>query len=318
MLTVTELDDTNIEAAGALMAAEQTAARRTLPSLPAAFTNPDVCTSALSRLQRTGYAGVLATERGSALGVMMLGVMTGVVYGQHGRIPADGFAVLPDLADPTTVLARLFGEVSPSIVATGVRYYFLEHLACPPVSVAAANLAFGRHHVYASQPAAPRPGSDEVTVRLGRESDLQIIAQLAELELQHRATPPIYVPPPPHSVADLVDQHRHLQEHGATHLIASVGGRDVGLLTIELTSPAPRVCPDGQPYIGPTVTHPDARGRGVGTALVNTALTWASTHGHHWLSVDFEPANPLSRPFWLGSGFEPTAYAVLRSILPAA
>jgi GNAT superfamily N-acetyltransferase len=88
----------------------------------------------------------------------------------------------------------------------------------------------------------------------------------------------------------------------------------VGLLTIELTSPAPRLCPDGQPYIGPTATNPDARGRGVGRALVDTTLTWAHAHGYRWVSVDFEPANPLSRPFWLGNGFRPIGYGVLRSI----
>jgi GNAT superfamily N-acetyltransferase len=317
MLTITELDDTNVEAAGALMAAEQTAARLALPSLPAAFTSPEACTSALERLKRTCYAGAVATEPGRALGVMTLAVMTGAVYGRHGRIPADGCAVLPDLVDPTTVLARLFAELSPPIVATGVLYHFLEHVARPAADAAVANLAFARHHVYASQAAALRPSSEEVNVRLGRDVDLDTIARLAELELQHRATPPIYVPPPRHSLANLVDQHRHLQEQGAAHLIASLNGRDVGLLTIELTSPAPRLCPDGQPYIGPTVTHPDVRGRGVGTALVNAALNWARSHGYQWVSVDFEPANPLSRPFWLGSGFGPTGYAVLRSILPS-
>jgi hypothetical protein len=32
------------------------------------------------------------------------------------------------------------------------------------------------------------------------------------------------------------------------------------------------------------------------------------------VSVDFMPANPLSRPFWLGAGFRCTGYAVARTI----
>jgi hypothetical protein len=32
------------------------------------------------------------------------------------------------------------------------------------------------------------------------------------------------------------------------------------------------------------------------------------------VSVDFMPANPLSRPFWLGAGFTPTGYGVARTI----
>jgi GNAT superfamily N-acetyltransferase len=86
--------------------------------------------------------------------------------------------------------------------------------------------------------------------------------------------------------------------------------------TIELTSPAPRLCPDAQPYISPTATLPEARGRGVGHALVDAALDWARAHGYRWVSVDFESANLLSRPFWLGAGFRPTGYGAMRTIDP--
>jgi GNAT superfamily N-acetyltransferase len=112
----------------------------------------------------------------------------------------------------------------------------------------------------------------------------------------------------------LAAEHRALHERGAVHLVATLDGCDVGLLTIELTSPVPRLCPDGQPYIGATATLPGARGRGVGHALVDAALTWAHTHDYQWVSVDFETANPLSRPFWLNVGFHPAGYGVLRRI----
>jgi GNAT superfamily N-acetyltransferase len=59
---------------------------------------------------------------------------------------------------------------------------------------------------------------------------------------------------------------------------------------------------------------PEARRRGVGRALVDAALDWADREGYQWLSVDFEAANPLSRPFWLGLGFRPTGYGLLRLI----
>jgi len=115
-------------------------------------------------------------------------------------------------------------------------------------------------------------------------------------------------------LADLIAEHRALREAGAVHLLATLDGHDVGLLTIEPTSPVPRLCPDGQPYIGPTATLPGARGQGVGHALVDTALTWAHDHGYQWVSVDFDTANPLSRPFWLHAGFRPAGYGVLRLI----
>ena len=93
-------------------------------------------------------------------------------------------------------------------------------------------------------------------------------------------------------LAGLAAEHRALHEGGAVHLLASLDGHDVGLLTIELTSPVPRLCPDGQPYIGPTATLPGARGKGVGHALVDAALTWAYDHGYQPVSADFDTANP--------------------------
>jgi GNAT superfamily N-acetyltransferase len=311
MLTIVGLDDATIEAAGALVASEHAAARGTQPALPAAFDSAEAGTAALQRLRDSGHTGLVAVERGRPLAVMT-GIARGIASRSYGRLPAEGFAVAPDLEDPTTVLARLYGELAPELVAAGVLRHYLDHVVLPPLDTALSNLGFGRHHVYASQPAAPRSRPAGVQVRVGGVDDLAVVARLSLVEMQFRATPPIYALPQPRSLEEVLDDHRALHHGGATHLLATLDGRDVGLLTIELTSPAPRLCPGGQPYIGPTATDPDARGRGVGRALVDTALTWAHAHGHRWVSVDFDSANPLSRPFWLGNGFQPVGYGVLR------
>jgi GNAT superfamily N-acetyltransferase len=192
--------------------------------------------------------------------------------------------------------------------------HFVEHVAVPAIDAALANLGFGRHHVYAVQPVANLARSSNVQVRIGSSDDLDTIARLAHIEIRHRGTPPIYAPPDRRALEDILQLHRTLLDRGATHFIAAVDGQDVGLLTLERESPAPRLCASGQPYIGPTATHPDARRRGVGAALVSSALAWAYDNGYESVSLDFEPANPLSRPFWLGTGFRPVGYGVLRTL----
>jgi GNAT superfamily N-acetyltransferase len=129
-----------------------------------------------------------------------------------------------------------------------------------------------------------------------------------------RSAPPIYAAPQPRSLNDTREHHRRLLDDGAVHLLARRQDNDVGLLTMELTSPAPRLCPDGQPYIGPTATDPSVRGQGIGHALAHAAHEWAHRTGYHAISVDFEPSNPRSRPFWLGLGFQPTGYRLRRTI----
>jgi GNAT superfamily N-acetyltransferase len=314
MLVIEALDGATVECAGALVAGEQAAARRVRPELPAAFEDPDVCAAALQRLCDSGHHGLVVMGDGRAAAVMAAGARENPTVGRSALVLAEGFAVDPDLADPTGVLAAAFADLAAPLIAGGVRRYYLLHTVLPRLSEALSNLGFGRRGAYGIQPAAPRRGSSAVAVRIAGAGDLETVARLALVELQHRSAAPQFAPRQDRPLADLIAEHRALREGGAVHLLATLGGHDAGLLTIELTSPVPRLCPDGQPFIGPVATLPAARGQGVGHALVDTALTWAHDHGYQWVSVDFDTANPLSRPFWLHAGFRPTGYGVLRLI----
>jgi GNAT superfamily N-acetyltransferase len=314
MLVIEDLDEATIERAGALVAREHAAARQVRPELPAGFGGAGFCTAALQRLRDSGHHGLVATGDGRTVAVMTAIVRQHPAGGRYARLPAEGFAVDPDLADPTGVLAAVFGNLAAPLIAGGILRYYLLHTALPHLDEALSNLGFGRNGVYGIQPAVPRRRSSAVAVRAARPEHLETVARLALVELQHRSAPPMFAPRQDRSLADLLAEHRALHEGGAVHLLASLDGHDVGLLTIELTSPVPRLCPDGQPYIGPTATLPGARGKGVGHALVDAALTCAYDHGYQLVSVDFDTANPLSRPFWLNNGFHPAGYGVLRFI----
>jgi GNAT superfamily N-acetyltransferase len=299
MLVIEALDGATVERAGALVACEQAAARQVRPELPAAFDSPDVCTAALQRLCDSGHHGLVAIQDGRAVAVMAAAARENPAVGRSALLLAEGFAVDPDLTDPTAVLAAAFADLASPLIAGGVRRYYLLHTVLPRLSEALSDLGFGRRSAYGIQPAAPRRGSSAVAVRIAGAGDLETIARLALVELQHRSAPPMFAPRQDRPLADLAAEHRALREAGAVHLLATLDGHDVGLLTIELTSPVPRLCPDGQPYIGPTAALPAARGQGVGHALVDAALTWAHNHDYQQVSVDFDTANPLSRPFWL-------------------
>jgi GNAT superfamily N-acetyltransferase len=313
MLVIDELNDAIIERAAAVVSRENAAARQDRPELPADFEDAHACAAALQRLRETGHRGLVVTADGRAVAVMVAAVRENAT-GRFARFPAEGFAVEPDLADPTRVLAAAFGDLAAPLIADGVRRHYLVHVALPSLGEALSNLGFGRDGAYGVRQVVPRRGSPAVAVRIAGAAHIDTIARLALVEIQHRSAAPMFAPSKQPLLADLVAMHSALQNDGAVHFVATLGGRDVGLLTVELTSPVPRLCPDGQPYIGPTATLPAARGQGVGRALVDAALTWAHDHGHQWISVDFATANPLSRPFWLQAGFRPVGYGVLRLI----
>jgi len=58
--------------------------------------------------------------------------------------------------------------------------------------------------------------------------------------------------------------------------------------------------------IGGLVVHEDARGRGVGRALVNAAEDWARERGYSVVSVRSNVIRKEAHEFYKGLGFEPT------------
>jgi GNAT superfamily N-acetyltransferase len=307
------LDADSVEAAAALVAREHATARARRPSLPVDGEDPDRCLRALEALLAEGGRGLVARRAGRCVGILC-----GRVVGPGlAVLPAHGVAVDPAEDDPTRVLVGLYAQLAPWLVDSGARYHHATHVDHAPLADAFANLGFGRTAVYATQPARRREREVGVEVRIADGDDLDVIADLSQVEMAHRFTAPVYSPQPSRSRDEVREHHRQLLDRGAVHLVARVGAEDVGLLTLELDYSAPRLCPEGQPFIGATATVASARGRGVAGALVEAALDWADRHGFHSVSVDFMPANPLSRPFWLGAGFRCTGYAVARTIPPS-
>ena len=115
--------------------------------------------------------------------------------GRYARLPAEGFAAAPGLADPAGVLAAAFGDLASRLIAGGVLRCYLVHAALPRLPEALSNLGFGRNGAYGAQPAPPRRGSSAVGVRVAGAEDLDTVARLALAEIEHRSAPPMFAPP---------------------------------------------------------------------------------------------------------------------------
>jgi GNAT superfamily N-acetyltransferase len=312
MVAVEMLDGAAIEQAAGVVASEQAKARIERPWLPAAYTDPEQCRVALNELIADGYVGFVAYDERRCVGLMCGRTMDSV-----GFVPAHGLAVDPDLVDATAVVVGLFAQLAPVLLRAGASRFTIDHIDFHPLGAALHDAGFGGGSVFATQPSRPTETAGDVDVRIGTTDDLDAIAELSLVEFDHRSTPPIYAHPQPRTLAEIRAIHERLLANGAVHFLARRDGSDVGLVTVEFTSPAPRLCPNGQPYIGATASHPSIRGQGIGHALVRLVLGWAHLNGHETVSVDFDSSNPLSRPFWLGLGFEPTGQRVRRMIDPS-
>jgi hypothetical protein len=261
------LDGVAVDQAATLVAREQARARSHRPGMPAAYTDPEQCRVALIELVADGYVGFVGYDESRCVGVMC-----GRATDSVGFVPAHGLAVDPDFVDSTAVVVGLFAQLAPVLLRDGASRFTIDHVDLDPLGAALNDAGFGRGSVFATQPARTTEPALDLDVRIGTTDDLDAIAALSLVEFDHRSTPPIYAHPQPRTLAEISALHERLLAEGAVHFRARRDGRDVGLVTVEFTSPAPRLCPNAQPYIGPTASHRFVRGQGIGHPLVHRVL----------------------------------------------
>ncbi|MEM9516383.1 MAG: GNAT family N-acetyltransferase [Actinomycetota bacterium] len=312
-LTIRSPQEADRAAIATLLTREQRAAADVLPAISHSFTEVETCAGSIELGE--SVVAVIASEA-----QRVVGVLTFTFDAEYAIASSTGFAIDPSAPDATQILAAMYAEAAPRLLERGASRHLLNHLALPALNDAVANLGLGRVGVAAARKTDQVVSSPTaVEVRVGDEDDLDTIVDLAEVERRFRGSPPIY------GAVDASDREtvrrqrlRGMRNDGHMPLIARVDGVDAGVLIVERVSPErERLLEHERPFIGPTATSPQHRGRGVAAALVAAAVAHAARHGHDSISVSFSSANPLSRPFWLGAGFQPTGYSVVRAIHPA-
>lgn len=90
--------------------------------------------------------------------------------------------------------------------------------------------------------------------------------------------------------------------------------RAVGMQHFAATPVGRPTTPDQCIAIEHVFTDAEARGSGVGTALLRHGIAWAREAGYDRCSVDWEPSNLLGSRFWNGNGFRPISYWLTRRL----
>jgi aminoglycoside 6'-N-acetyltransferase I len=98
----------------------------------------------------------------------------------------------------------------------------------------------------------------------------------------------------PDSLSDHdADTHRYFTEPNPelVTFVADIAGKLVGFLELGHRAYAPGCESTPVPFVEGWYVEPNARGRGVGRALILAAESWARTAGHHELASDAEAEN---------------------------
>ena len=109
--------------------------------------------------------------------------------------------------------------------------------------------------------------------------------------------------------------HRRLLTHAWEHpdqeviLLAEIEGEAVGFVRVAVTESGP--C---RGRIETLFVAEDARGRGIGSAMLEAACTWCRAHEANEVCVEFIAPNSEARAFYESRGFQPLLITHMRRL----
>jgi GNAT superfamily N-acetyltransferase len=269
---------------------------------------PDARALHVHPVEDEGKVGAEAVRRGEIAGRLMGSLREDEVRGRHvWAALEDHWLASGEAAD---LYRRLYATAAPAWVEAG----YLDHYVVVPaerdVLDAWYSLSFAQQQVHGALELAPlEPRMPEgFTIRRGGSDDLEAAMALAFVIFDHQAEGPTWAgaPAPPEEEAR-ASYAEYLADPDVTYFLAERDTEPLGHLALERES-------DRVVYLAVAATVPAARGLGVGTALTDSALSWAHDEGFRTCVTDWRSANLLSSRFWTRRGFEPTAYRLFRPV----
>jgi GNAT superfamily N-acetyltransferase len=308
MPRIVPLDASHLSGAAALVAAAAAAARSRQPLLPAGLDDPGRVAALLAGPAGAGL-GVAALQGRKVAG--FLAPLTFDLWGQPAAyVPEWGQGT----ADPGLV-AGLYASASAGWVGAGRRLHAVTlWVGQPEVEAAWHALGFGRVVVDAVRgldASSRRPR--KVGVRPAGPRDTSTVAALERALRDHLAAAPVCrVHAAPEGRAAVA---RRLADTAQPIWLAEVAGAAAGFISLQPGDDAPAALRSpGLVRCDGALVLPGLRRRGVGTALLQAALQWASAAGFTGCALDYESANLPAASFWPAAGFIPVLHSVARRL----
>jgi GNAT superfamily N-acetyltransferase len=311
-LDVVRLEEKHLEDAALLVSNRYQDLRRQVPSLPYRYAEVDTLLGLLRDIVDAG-PGVAAIRGGRLVGFLA----SWLIPSFRGRRSAFSpeWANGARLTGSRRIYEALYAHISASWVADGHVTHLISLLANDRDGIDAWNwLGFGLGAADAVRDLQPASGLDgAVEVRRAGPQDLEQVLALAASLCHHLASPPIFLPQ--EEKDDRAHYQQELHDPNRAFWLAYDGAEAVAYLE---QGPASRdastiIVDEKTTSITGAFTWEQARGRGIGTALLNRALEWARAHGYERCAVDFEPMNTSAARFWLRH-FQPICYALIRHV----
>jgi GNAT superfamily N-acetyltransferase len=319
-------DPTHIEQAASLLAERHRRDRLQAPELSARFEDARSAGEALQAAYDEPRTSGVAVLRDGRLAGYMLGSVTlpapGTLLASYvgpraGTVLRPGHAAEPD--DARELYRAMYAAVAPGLVAAGSFSHYVELPAADRVARDAwRSLGFGHESTFGIRSTDTRsaPSAGNIHIRRAGPDDLGMVLPMLERLDRHHARTPFFRPYLPEHERALRARHiEMLADPANLYWLAERDGRALGFqmyvpMTASIDAPA------GCMNLNEAYTAPEARGSGVGTALLNHGLDYLRSAGYDHCIVDWVAPNLSGARFWTRAGFRPLTCWLVRQIDP--
>ncbi len=316
--------------AGRLLAKRHKRNREQLSLLPARFEAPEATTKAVEALWKEKFKSGYAAFQAGKMIAYLLGETTTDPWGRAGYVYLPGYALLE--GESLAVIQDLYALLGDDWVQKGCfDHYLYISAADQAVLDSMFDLGFGKQRVDALMdfntleiPDVEAPAG--VTIRKAGTGDNAYLGSLSNVIFRALEKAPYWHPTIPEDWDELYEGWSELaddqewtvwlalEENGSSSseekALGTVGFRpEAETDTQMLASP-------NTLYLSVAATKPQARGRGISTALTWYGLEQARTEGFEICYTNWLSPNLLASRFWPRFGFKDVAYRVAKRINP--
>lgn len=332
-LTLRPLDAADVPALATLLAERRRKERVALPLLNERFAEAAACEAVLrGHLAEARCDGVVA-ERGGRLAGFLLGHRRHVAIESfeaqysppmEASMPVSGHGVVPG-DDVEAVYAAMYAHLGERWVDAG---YFEHRIGMPlgtPETVEAwFHLGFGSLYTFCARESTPfhvpaRGLDATIEVQRATPAERAEVLRFQEESARFHRAAPIFWPYMERQASAAIEAFTAgaLTDESNGIFLARRNGVAVALhLMVAQTEGwgSTFTQPDGSIYLYEGITAPEARGSGVGTALLAHTLDWAREADHPYVTLHYATPNPSGGPFWRGHGFVPVEVTLQRRL----
>jgi GNAT superfamily N-acetyltransferase len=319
-----------IPEAGKLLAERHKCNRERLPLLPARFEEADAATRAVKSMWQEKYRNGYAAFRDGRMIAYLVGKTSTDPWGRAGYAYLPGYAVTDE--EDAAVIQDLYALLGDDWVKRGCfDHYLYISAADEDVIHALFDVGFGKERVDAlldlgSQriPEVEEPAG--VTIRKAGAGDNSHLGSLSNIIFRALAKAPHWHPTVPEDWDDIHEGWSELpdekewtiwialekdkQSSPADEAVGTVGFRPEEETDTQLLA-APKTV-----YLSVAATKPQARGRGISTALTWYGLEQARREGYEICYSNWISPNLLASRFWPRFGFKDVAYRLAKKVSP--